>query len=91
MIRRRAKSSDNETLEGVDAQYTMADQIGVDDVKLQFIRQLYDESLERLGAHHKETRLLSDYISSFGRPGNVRSQCAAAAKAGGGDMARAEQ
>jgi hypothetical protein len=88
-FQRRANRSDHETLEGVDAQYTMPDHIGVDDVKLQFIRQLYDESLERHGAHHKETRLLSDYLSSFSRPSNVRAQCAAAA--GGGEMARAEQ
>jgi hypothetical protein len=88
-FQRRANRSAGETVEGVDAQYTMPDQIGVDDVRLQFIRQLYDESLERHGAHHMETRLLSDYLSSFSRPSNMRAQCAAAA--GGGEMARAEQ
>jgi hypothetical protein len=82
---------ESETLEGVDAQYTMPDEIGVEDVRLQFVRQLYDESLERHGEHHKETRLLCEYISSFSRPSNVRCGWAATAKARVREMARAEQ
>ena len=78
-------------MEGVDAQYTMADEIGVEDLRLQFIRQLYDESLERHGAHHKETRLLWEYISSFSKPSNVRCAWAATAKVRVREMARAEQ
>jgi hypothetical protein len=75
---------ESETLEGVDAQYTMLDEIG-EDVRLQFVRQLYDESLQRHGEHHKETRLLWEYISSFSRPTNVH--CGWAVR----EMARAEQ
>jgi hypothetical protein len=69
----------------------MPDEIGVEDVRLQFVRQLYDESLERHGEHHRETRLLWEYISSFDRPRNVGCGWVATGKARAIEMARAEQ
>jgi hypothetical protein len=54
---------------GVEAPYSMPEQIaGLEDVKLQFARQLYDDCLERHGEDHQETRLLSEYISNFDNP-----------------------
>lgn len=45
---------------------SMPEQIAeVEDVKLQFARQLYDECLERHGEDHQETRLLWEYIFNF--------------------------
>jgi hypothetical protein len=82
---------ESETLDSIDAQYTMPDEIGVEDVRLQFVRQLYDESLERHGVHHKETRLLWEYISSFNRPSNVGCEWVSTSKAHALEMARAEQ
>lgn len=41
----------------------MTDQIeALEDGKLQFARQLYDEFLESRGEDHRETRLLQKYI-----------------------------
>jgi hypothetical protein len=83
--------------QGVNAQYPMPDQIAwVEDVRLQFARQLYDDCLERRGADHRDTRLLYDYLSSFEKPGFDKprmagSVCAATAKAVLREMARAEQ
>jgi hypothetical protein len=51
---------------GMEARYSMPDRIaGVEDVKLEFARQLYYDCLERHGADHQETRLLSEYLSGF--------------------------
>ena len=53
----------NETASAVDALYSMTDQIeAVEDGKLQFARQLYDEFLESRGEDHRDTRLLQKYI-----------------------------
>jgi hypothetical protein len=53
----------NETAPTVDALYNTTDQIEtVEDGKLQFARQLYDEFLERRGEDHRDTRLLRKYI-----------------------------
>lgn len=50
----------------VDAPYSMPEQIAaVEDVSLQFARQLYEDCLQRHGADHQQTQLLSDYLSSF--------------------------
>lgn len=35
----------------------------VEDLKLQFARQLYERALERHGEDHEKTRLLSKYIA----------------------------
>jgi hypothetical protein len=44
----------------------MPEQIAsVEDVSLQFARQLYEDCLQRHGADHQQTQLLSDYLSSF--------------------------
>jgi hypothetical protein len=54
---------------GVEAPYSMPEQIaGLEDVKLQFARQLYDDCLERHGEDHQETRLLFEYIANFENP-----------------------
>jgi hypothetical protein len=50
----------------VDAPSSMPEQIaGIEDVTLQFARQLYEDCLKRHGADHQQTQLLSDYLSSF--------------------------
>jgi len=54
---------------GVETPYGMPEEIaGLEDVKLQFARQLYDDCLERHGEDHQETLLLFDYLSSFDNP-----------------------
>ena len=37
----------------------------VEDVKLQFARQLYQHCLERRGAEHEQTRKLRDYVADL--------------------------
>lgn len=55
-----------ETLGGGGAQYDMPDEVAAfESPELQFARQLYEDSLARHGEDHNETRLLSDYLSTF--------------------------
>ncbi len=39
----------------------------VEDVKLQFARQLYQDCLERHGAEHEQTRKLRSYVADLER------------------------
>jgi hypothetical protein len=49
---------------GLDAQYNMPEQIAAnEDSSLQFIRQLYEDCVERYGEDHEETRLVLQYVA----------------------------
>jgi hypothetical protein len=52
----------------------------VEDLKLQFARQLYESALERHGEDHEQTRLLCKYIAYLENLNSMQLQplCAAA-------------
>ena len=66
---------------GFCARYSMPEEIAaVEDLKLQFARQLYESALERHGEDHEQTRLLHKYIAYLENLNSMQLQplCAAA-------------
>jgi hypothetical protein len=54
--------------------YGVQDQMSrVEDVRLQFARQLYARCLEQYGKHHPESRLVAKYIASLEGQGSLKS------------------
>jgi hypothetical protein len=46
----------------------------IDDVNLQFARQLYEGCLERYGEDHQQTRLMLQYVASFEKAATGRNE-----------------